>query len=94
MGSEEHECFSLFKDKLLSAPILQYPDFTKEFSIKMDTSQVGLGAMLTQEYKIIGKKISMPVCFANRSLKGAKRRYSVTDQEGLSVVWEVKTFKL
>ena len=35
----------------------------------------------------------MPVCFASRSLKGAKRRYSVTDQEGIAVAWAVKTFK-
>ena len=35
----------------------------------------------------------MPVCLASRSLKGAKRQYSVTDQEGLAVVWAVKTFK-
>ena len=53
---------------------LYYPDFTKEFLIKTDASQVGLGAVLTQKYKIVGKKISMPVCFASRSLKGAKRQ--------------------
>ena len=88
-----NKCLSLLKDKLSSAPILQYPDFTKEFPIKTDASQVGLGAMLTQEYEIKGKKISMPFCFASRSLKGAKRQYSVTDQEGLTVVWAVKTFK-
>ena len=35
----------------------------------------------------------MLVCFASRSLKGAKRRYSFTDQVGLAVVWAVKTFK-
>ena len=43
------KCLSLLKDKLSLAPILTYPDFTKEFAIKMDVSQVGLGAMLTQE---------------------------------------------
>lgn len=59
----------------------------------MDESQVGLGAKLTQVYKIEGKKISMPFCFASRSLKGAERQYSVTDQEVLVVVWAVKTFK-
>ena len=84
---------SLLKDKLSSSSILQYPDFTIEFSIKTNTSQAGLGALLTQEYKIEGKKISMQVCFASRSLKGAKRQYSVTDQEGLAVVWAVKIFK-
>ena len=35
----------------------------------------------------------MLVCFASRSLKKAKRRNIVTDQEGLAVVWAVKAFK-
>ena len=35
----------------------------------------------------------MPVLYASRSLKGAKRRYSVTDLEALAVVWVVKTFR-
>ena len=48
--------------------------FTKEFAIKTDASQVGLGAMLTQEYEIEGKKYFMPVLYASRSLKGVKRQ--------------------
>ena len=51
----------------------------KEFAIKTDASQVGLGAVLTQEYEIEGEKIFMPVLYVIRSLKGAERRYSVTD---------------
>ena len=81
------------KNKLLMAYILNYPDFIKEFAIKIDASQVSLRAVLTQEYKIKGEKIFMPVSNASRSLKGSKRRYGVTDIEALAVVWAVKTFK-
>ena len=58
----------------------------KEFAFKTDASLVGLGAVLTQEYEIKGKKIFMPVLYASRSLKGVERRYSVTDLEALAVV--------
>ena len=44
-------------------------NFTKEFAFETDTSQVGLGAMLTQEYAIEGKKSIMPVLYASRILK-------------------------
>ena len=67
---QAHEkCLSLLKDKLSLAPILKYPDFTKEFTIKTDASQVVLAAMLTQEYKIEGKKYFMPVLYQAGLLK-------------------------
>ncbi len=46
---QQHDkCLLLLKHKLSTAPILKYPDFMKEFAIKTDASQVGLGAVLTQ----------------------------------------------
>ena len=50
--------------------------------------------MLTQEYKVEGEKFFMPVLYVSRSLKGAKRQYSVTDLKALAVVWAVKMFML
>ena len=59
----------------------------------MDASQVGLGTVLPQEYKIEGEKFFMPVSYASRSLRGAKKQFSLTDLEALAVVWAVKMFK-
>ena len=36
----------------------------------------------------------MPVLYASRSLKRAKRQYTVTDIKALAVVWAVRTFGL
>jgi len=43
-----HDAFLSLKDKLTSAPILQLPDFTKEFEIATDASGSTIGAVLTQ----------------------------------------------
>ena len=85
-GDQRHnKCLLLLKYKLPSALNSCILNLQKS-SIKMDASQVGLRAVLTQEYKIKGKKIFTPVCFARRPLKGAKRQYIVTDQIGPAVV--------
>ena len=67
-----NKCLLVLKNELSLAYILKYPNFMKEFVIEMDTSQIGLGAVLTQEYKVEGEKFFMPVLYASRSLKGAR----------------------
>ena len=37
--------------------------------------------------------ICRPTSFSSRTLNRAKRNFSVTDREGLALVWAVKTFK-
>ena len=90
---QHNKCLLVLKNKLSLAPILKYPNFMKEFAIETDASQVGLGAVLTQEYEVEGEKFFMPVSYASRSLKGAKRQYSVTVLKALAVVWANKTFR-
>ena len=80
------EAFILLKDKLLSPPILSFPQFDKMFILDMDASQEGLGAVLSQE----GERV---IAYASRVLTKAERQYCATRREMLGVVWAVRNFR-
>ena len=44
-----HKAFEELKCKLISAPILKYPDFGQKFILKTDASKIALGAAFCQE---------------------------------------------
>jgi hypothetical protein len=52
------------KERLSTAPILQFPHFGREFILTTDASQVAIGAVLSQ----VGESGEQPVAFARRRL--------------------------
>ena len=46
--TECQKAFESLKEKLISAPVVVYPDFGKPFVLEMDVSIKGLGAVLSQ----------------------------------------------
>jgi hypothetical protein len=46
--SEHDTAFSTLKQALTSAPVLSLPDFASPFTVEMDASAVGIGAVLMQ----------------------------------------------
>jgi len=42
------QAFEILRDKLISKPILQYPDFSQQFVLYTDASDFALGAVLSQ----------------------------------------------
>ena len=47
-GPEHDDAFAEIKQRLTKAPVLHFPDFSKEFVIHVDASEVGAGAFLAQ----------------------------------------------
>lgn len=86
------ECEAAFNDVkqcLVTTPILTCPDFSREFIIQTDASQVGLGAVLTQEFPE-GEKV---IGYASRSLTSQEMKYSTTELECLAVLYAIERFR-
>ena len=82
------ESFQRLKASLTEAPVLAYPRFDKLAStmvLQTDASNVGLGAVLEQDQRVIG--------YASRTLTKAEANYSVIQRECLAIVWAMKQFR-
>ena len=88
----DEECqraFEALKRKLVEAPVLAYPSFTKDFMLETDASIEGLGAVLSQMQQ---DGYQHPIAFASRALSPSERNYSITELEMLAVVWALSHF--
>jgi hypothetical protein len=84
------KAFEFLKEKLITTPILIYPDFSKPFILHTDASYQGLGAVLAQEDD---KGHEHVIAYASRSLVGAEYNYAPTEIECLASVWAMKYFR-
>jgi hypothetical protein len=82
--------FNQLKERLITSPILIYPDFSKEFLLYTDASYQGLGAVLAQ---LDDEGHEHVIAYASRSLVGAETNYAPTEIEGLASVWAIKYFQ-
>ena len=84
-GAAQDEAFTILKDKLTHAPLLQLPDFNKMFELECDASGIGLGGVLLQEGK--------PVAYFSEKLSGASLNYSTYDKELFALVRTLQTWQ-
>lgn len=81
--------FEQLKQCLKSPELLQYPDFAKEFTITVDASKVGCGAVLSQDFD--GN--DLPIYFASKSFNSAERKKPTIEQELLAIHFAIKQFR-
>ncbi|CAF1481864.1 unnamed protein product [Rotaria sordida] len=88
-NNECQQSFETLKQKLISSPIMNTPNFQHPFILELDACAYGLGAVLAQEYD--GKKFV--IAYASRTLSSTERNYSATEREALAIVWATKHFR-
>ena len=87
--SDCEDSFRLLKELLTQSPILGYPQEEGRIVLDTDASDLGLGAVLSQEQD--GREVVLS--FASRTLTKAERNYCVTRKELLAVMFGLKKFR-
>jgi hypothetical protein len=86
------ECLNAFhtlKKALISAPIIQPPDWSLPFEIMCDASDYSVGVVLGQTKD----KKHYAIAYANKTLMRAQLNYATTKNELLAVVFAIDKFR-
>jgi hypothetical protein len=82
------EAFNLIKEALITAPVVQAPDWKFPFILMCDASDYA-GAVLGQKKE----KVLGVVCYASRTLDMAQANYTTTEKELLAIVYAFDKFR-
>lgn len=76
------KAFETLKSALCSSPVLRSPDFTKEFVLLTDASDIGVGAVLSQ---LDDEGNDYPLAYFSRTLLPQEQRYFTVEKECLAI---------
>ena len=82
------EAFEILKKALISAPIVQPPNWNPSFEIMCDASDYAVGVVLGQR---VDKKLNV-IQYASKT-DNAQRNYATTEKEFLAVVFAYDKFR-
>ena len=83
------EAFCILKKALISAPIVQPPDWNLPYEIMCDASDYVVGVVLGQR---VDKKLNV-IHYASKTLDSAQRNYATAEKEFLAVVFACDKFR-
>ncbi len=84
-GEDCTEAFKTIIHCLTHAPVLAFADPTKAYTLHVDASRNGLGAVLNQQHP----EGLRPVAYASRKLSATEQRYPTHQLEFLALKWAV-----
>jgi len=75
---------------MVTASILVFHDWKKEFHVHVDASCIALGAVLTQSRE---GEMDHPIAFSSRKLSKAEKNYSTIEHKGLTMVYALQKLR-
>ena len=89
IDEEGKHAFTMLKQALIKAPILQRPNWDLSFKIMYDASNYVVGVVLGQR---LDKKPTA-MCYASKIVVEAQINYTTTEEELLAVVYALEKFQ-
>ena len=83
------EAFEILKKALITAPIVQPPDWNLPFEIMCDASDYAVGVVLGQR---VDKKLNV-IHYGSKTLDSAQRNYATMEKEFLAVMFACEKFR-
>ena len=83
--------FDRAKSLLQTFPVLLTPNFDKQFILTVDSSDLGAGAVLSQEDE---SGVEHPVCYFSKKFQKHQRNYSTIEKEALSLLLALDHFNV
>jgi len=81
---EQEIAFQELRKMIMQSPVLVMPDDSKPFQIEVDSSDVAMGAVLSQQSEMDGKW--HPVAYQSKGLNEVSRNYEIHDKEMLTII--------
>jgi hypothetical protein len=75
---------------MATAPILVFPNWSKEFHVHVNASSIVLGLVLAQ---LGAGDIDHPLAFSSRKLSTTEINYTTIEREGLAMVYVLQKFR-
>ena len=91
-SEEAKKYFNILRTCLVTAPILNYPNFQKLFIVQTNASLFAVGAMLSQ-LENENKNVEHPVAYCSRTLNPHNKNYTVTEKEAWQLSTHVNNFE-
>ena len=89
--SDQQKAFEAVKEKLTVEASLYIPDWKRKFYMRVDASNIALGALL---YQISEEKENKPIAYASKALTKEKLNWSATEKEFFGLIWVTRKWQV